>query len=406
MKNLVPLTFLIIAGELIFALPFHVIRFFRPSLLEDYYYTNLELGIAFSIYGITAFLSYLPGGYIADKISPKYLLFSSLFMTSIGGLFYMTKPSIYGLYFLFGYWGITTILFFWAALIKATRSIAGNNQGKSFGALEAGRGLVASLCASIAVLLYSSNILLNFLKNLTFSNIEPLSIVIFFYSFVTFLSAMFILFLFKEEKKETKSIKVGYNIYDIYKNKKPILCISIIVFSAYTCYKAIDYYSLYFYEILELSKEKSAYLMALFSYIRPISALLAGFIADKITPRSCSKYLFFLLLISYAFLSLLNIDNQIISIIYLNLVITMSGVFALRGIFYSLLEDSQIPTTITGAAVGIISFIGYLPDIFVGPLFGFLFDLQDIATSFQIFFIFLTIISLLGLIAAAYLKKN
>ena len=54
-----------------------------------------------------------------------------------------------------------TILFFWAALIKATRNIAGKNQGLSFGALEAGRGLVASLCGSFAVLVYSSNVITN-----------------------------------------------------------------------------------------------------------------------------------------------------------------------------------------------------------------------------------------------------
>ena len=84
----------------------------------------------------------------------------------------------------------------------------------------------------------------------------------------------------------------------------------------------------------------------------------------------------------------------------------MIGVFALRGIFYSLLEDSDIPSSITGAAVGIISFIGYLPDIFIGPLFGFLLDLNDVTISFQIFFIFLALISLLGLIITMYLKKN
>ncbi len=406
MKKILPLVFLIIAGELIFALPFHVIRFFRPSLLEDYYYTNMQLGIAFSIYGITAFLSYLPGGYIADKVTPKYLLFFSLFMTSLGGVFYMTNPNIYGLYFLFGYWGITTILFFWAALIKATRSIAGNNQGASFGALEAGRGLVASLCASVAVLLYTSNTLLDFLKNIISISLSPLALVIFFYSFVTFLSSIIILFFFKEEKNHTKNKKIKYNYNEIYKNKKPILCISIIVFSAYTCYKAIDYYSLYFYEILEFSKEKSAYVMTIFSYTRPVAALLAGFIADKITPRVCTKYLFFFMLVSYAFLSIFNLDKEIISIVYLNLTISMIGVFALRGIFYSLLEDSCIPSSITGAAVGIISFIGYLPDVFIGPLFGFLLDLQDIKSAFQIFFIFLLLISTLGLLTSIYLKKN
>ena len=406
MKKILPLVFLIIAGELIFALPFHVIRFFRPSLLEDYYYTNMQLGIAFSIYGITAFLSYLPGGYIADKVTPKYLLFFSLFMTSLGGIFYMINPNIYGLYFLFGYWGITTILFFWAALIKVTRSIAGNNQGASFGALEAGRGLVASLSASIAVLLYTSNTLLDFLKNNISISLSPLAVVIFFYSFVTFLSSIIILFFFKEEKTYTKNKKIKYNINEIYKNRKPILCISIIVFSAYACYKAIDYYSLYFYEIVEFSKEKSAYVMTLFSYIRPVAALLAGFIADKITPRVCTKYLFVFMVASYAFLSIFNLDKEIISIVYLNLIISMVGVFALRGIFYSLLEDSYIPSSITGAAVGIVSFIGYLPDVFIGPLFGFLFDLQDIKRSFQIFFIFLLLISTLGLVTSIYLKKN
>ena len=217
---------------------------------------------------------------------------------------------------------------------------------------------------------------------------SPLIVVIFFYSFITFLAAILILFFFEEEKNEIFTTKKKFNINDIYKNRKPILCISIIVFNAYTCYKAIDYYSLYFYEILNFSKEKSAYLMAIFSYARPISALLAGFIADKITAKKSTIILFFFLLLSYAFLSTFNINNSLIVIIYINLIVTMAGVFALRGIFYSLLETSHIPTIITGAAVGIISFIGYFPDVFVGPLFGFLLDLNDINKSFQIFFLY------------------
>ena len=43
----------------------------------------------------------------------------------------------------------------------------------------------------------------------------------------------------------------------------------------------------------------------------------------------------------------------------------MIGVFSLRGIFYSLLKDANIPSTITGIAVGIVSFIGYMPDIYI-----------------------------------------
>ena len=406
MKNILPLAFLIIVGELIFALPFHVSRFFRPSLIEEFNYSNMDLGIAFSVYGLTALFSYLPGGYIADKLSPKYLLFSSLLLTSLGGLFFMTNPSIQGLYFVYGYWGITTILFFWAALIKATQSVAGNSQGVFFGALEAGRGLVASLAASLAVVIYTNNALLDFLRAIVIKTFSPITAVIFFYSFLTFLASLMILFFFKDTSNKIKSKKKNYNIKDIYENKRPILCISIIVFSAYSCYKAIDYYSLYFYEILEYTKEKSAFLMTILSYTRPVSALIAGYIADKVSPSKCTKFLFFLLLIAYAFLVALGEGNLITLILITNLIITMVGVFALRGIFYSLLKDSGIPISITGAAVGIVSFIGYMPDIYIGPLSGFMLNGSNIERGFKIFYIFFFLISSLGLLSSIYLKKN
>ena len=95
---------------------------------------------------------------------------------------------------------ITTILFFWAALIKATRGIAGNRQGFSFGALEAGRGLVASICGSIAVIIYSSKTIVNTYLSLFDKSISSLSAVIYFYSITTFLSSLMILLLFETDK--------------------------------------------------------------------------------------------------------------------------------------------------------------------------------------------------------------
>jgi len=60
---------LIIAGELIFGLPFHIARFFRPILLNVFNISNAQLGDAIAIYGITAMLSYFPSGIIADRFS-------------------------------------------------------------------------------------------------------------------------------------------------------------------------------------------------------------------------------------------------------------------------------------------------------------------------------------------------
>ena len=49
-------------------------RVFRPTFLDVFNLTNLELGTLFSTYGVVAFLSYLYGGILADKYSPRKLL--------------------------------------------------------------------------------------------------------------------------------------------------------------------------------------------------------------------------------------------------------------------------------------------------------------------------------------------
>ena len=69
---------LVVAGEAVFALPFHVARFFRPTVLEVFALTNTELGAAQGIYGILAMLAYFPGGPLADRFPARKLLAFSL----------------------------------------------------------------------------------------------------------------------------------------------------------------------------------------------------------------------------------------------------------------------------------------------------------------------------------------
>jgi len=56
------MTALIIAGEMIFALPFHTQRFFRATMLEAFDISNTQLGDMFAAYGVTAMFSYFFGG--------------------------------------------------------------------------------------------------------------------------------------------------------------------------------------------------------------------------------------------------------------------------------------------------------------------------------------------------------
>ena len=75
---------LIFAGEMIFGLPFHIARFFRPTLLESFGLSNTNLGDIFAFYGITAMISYLPGGILADRFSTRKMLTFSLITTAFG----------------------------------------------------------------------------------------------------------------------------------------------------------------------------------------------------------------------------------------------------------------------------------------------------------------------------------
>jgi predicted MFS family arabinose efflux permease len=109
---------------MIFSLPFHTARFFRPTFLDVFGFSNTELGDMFAVYGITAMVAYFPGGVIADRFSGRKLLTLSMLLTALGGFYMATIPTGISMALLYGYWGVTTILLFWAAVLKATRDWA------------------------------------------------------------------------------------------------------------------------------------------------------------------------------------------------------------------------------------------------------------------------------------------
>ena len=144
-QRLLTMTALIISGEAIFSLPFVIARIFRPTLLESFGISNLELGTAFSLYGIVAMLSYFPGGALADRFSARSMMIVSLLTTACGGILYAQIPSMFYVKALFTFWGLSTILLFWASIIRATRQWGGSSgQGKAFGILEGGARFISS----------------------------------------------------------------------------------------------------------------------------------------------------------------------------------------------------------------------------------------------------------------------
>jgi hypothetical protein len=82
-----------------------------------------------------------------------------------------------------------------------------------------------------------------------------------------------------------------------------------------------------------------------------------------------------------------------------------SGIYALRGLYFAIMGEARIPLSYTGTAVGIVSTIGYTPDVFSGPLMGYLLDRSPGASGHYHWFGVVAAFALLGLLATLALRK-
>ena len=401
---------LVVAGEMIFALPFHVPRYFRASLLASFELSNTALGDIFAVYGVTAMLAYFPGGVLADRLPARGLLIGSLLATAVGGVYLASVPGPTGLAVLYGYWGITTILLFWAAMIRATREWGGvHAQGRAFGILDGGRGLAAAVFATLGVACFSY-----FAAR---SGAEPvldadarrraLRAVIVYYTFATVVAALLVWRWLPPDSGDGAA-RPRFNGGELLEVLRlPAVWLqALVVIAAYCGYKGLDNYALYAHQVLGFSETKAAGLGAASAYLRPCAALAAGLLADRIGIARSVVLLFATLVVVYGLLGLLDFDTPTHLLIYGNLLVSCAAVFALRGVYFALLQESAVPARLTGAAVGLVSLVGYTPDIFFAAVAGRLLDAAPGAAGHQHYFILLVLIAIIGLVAAALLLRR
>ena len=399
---------LIIAGELVFSLPFHLARFFRPSFLELFNLSNTNLGDIFAVYGLTAMVSYFFGGLIADKISARKLMTVSLLLTAFGGVYMSTIPDKLGMMILYGYWGMTTIFLFWAAMLKATREWGGNyTQGRAFGFLDGGRGLLASIISAIAIIIFASFLPIEINLATTSQKLHGFRSIILFYSALTAIAALLV-WLFLPEPETANDNKQSSNFGNIIKvlSNRLVWLHAGIIICAYSTYKGLDNTALYAYEVLGMHEVDAAKLFTYGSLTRPIAAILAGFLADRIIASRVILIMFFILIGAYIGFTIFDASASSTIFILVNIFTTFFMVFAIRGVYFALVNEINTPKHITGTTIGIVSFIGFTPDIFFGSISGRILDASPGIEGHQNYFLFLSVIALIGVITTWYLRKT
>ena len=382
-----------LAGEAIYLLPY-MRKTFQTSLEEVFQVSSTELGFLSYMFGILALICYFPGGWLADRVSARRLLTFSLVATGTGGLFMLNIPSFNQMLVLQAFWGITSILTFWAALLKATRLWGtANTQGISFGLLEGGRGVTAALMATIAFAAFAS-------ATASGTTRDGLTAVIWVYTTAPLLAGIVVWFVIPEET-ETPGLKGkektdGFSVLRRAIRTPEVWLMAGVIFLAYLIYTGTYYFPVYAERGLGESKLFGAQLGTARDWLRPVAAILAGLIADRIGISRGISICFAVLAVLYASLWLIPSDVSSYQLLLAQAAVISIMLFGLRGIYFALMEECRIPLALTGTTIGIVSVIAYTPDIFAHLISGWFMDTYAGGEGIRYFFGFLAVVACFG----------
>lgn len=375
MKRYIQFILIVLAAGAIYPL-IYLRTNYQETILSVFKIGLDDLNIIYTVLGFILILGYFPSGILSDKFSAKYLLVFSLLGTAVGGFWFAQIPDYASIIGIFCLWGVFSVFTFWGAHMKLVKLLSTpEEEGRFFGFLDGGRGVIEAILASVALLIFSHVLE----KGETLENkTEALQYVIYMYSSVLLVVGILIaLFVEKEVVKSNKNEltaientqeeEKGFDFKDVnsvIKNKFVYL-MGAIIFCSYAVTWVVYYYGGFMEKNLKITPVTVNTIMVIVLWMRPIGGILGGFLADKF-----GKSLTLVTALSGAALTLFGIaflpaETTSFSVYYILIILGGTFVYAIRGTYWSLLGDSRIDNKIMGTAVGFISLLGYLPDIFI-----------------------------------------
>ena len=372
--------------------------------------TNTQLGAVFGAYAITALICYLPSGIIADKVRMRTL--SSVGFTSTAVLtgIYAFLPSLTVLYVIFILMGVTTIFIWWGVRYKLVRLVSKEDEypkriGLSYG-IYGVAGLLIGLASTAVVAAVGERLGLGVSIYLGFLAVIILVLGI--------LSWMFI-------PKFAGEIKPGggFNLSEFVSAfRNPVVWLAAVsLFFVYFFYTGVTYTTPYLTGILGASLVATTIIATVRTYgVTLLSGPIFGFIANKFKPSVTIMVGSLLFVVGMAAVMLLPAKASVVviaSILVITLGFIANGAF---GVVSAQLTEGKVPLHYFGAATGLLSVIGFLPDTFSSTWFGYIMDSHTDAegavgaSAFQIIFAILIIAAILAAAASVvlylYVRKN
>lgn len=394
-----------LAGGIITKLPYLRETYMEP-LSQATGATYTQLGLIMSAYGIVNFICYFPGGVLADKFSCKTLIVISCFGTALAGFWYWTLPSFIWLVVIHAVFAITTVFTFWAAMVKSINRLGTEEeQGRLFGLLEGGRGLIGTLVAfgSVAVFGIASDAI-GGMKN-----------AILYYSILMAVAGVLAVIFLENDKPvatEAGSVKPlnKKDFIEVAKMPRVWLCgaLGICNYSALIFH---GYITGYLSNAFGLSDTVVGNLSVIRTYVMMmLGAFVAGFIADKIGSRiKLIKWAFVGMTIFASLYVLIPTHGAGVPLVICNFVVYGLFLYSIKAMYFSTIDEVLVPKRLAGTASGIISLCTYAPEVFLYTVSGNIVDKYvNTATplrGYHICFIMMAVLSVIGFICGTVLMK-
>ena len=333
---------------------------YYDQVIEALNITNTQLGILSSAVGIASIFGYFFGGFLADRFSSKKIIILSGLMGGVITLWYASYPPFPVLVFIHAAVALDGTLLFWSAYVRIVRMLGGKEgQGKYYGFAE---GICA--CFGIILPLICTAIMV---RSVMAS--AGLRNALLFYSACYFLTAVlgfFFLVDIKDEHVSESKTKFNPEEYIILFKTPGLWLVSFLIFGTYTVFSLQSYSTPYMTNVCGMSSGTVSTIASIRQYgIGLASMPLFGIIADNVIKSSAKTCLIgAVTLLPCAFGMLLCPSDAVVPVILLVLVIGFM-VQGIRGVYYATQNEAQIPVHLSGAAAGIISSIGFLPDAFI-----------------------------------------
>ena len=377
---------------------------FEVSMLETFDITATQLGQCNALLGVLFVVTYLPSGWLADRVAPRYLMSLSLLCAGLLGLWFSATPSFVELLAIYAGWGVATGFTFWSAHIKAVAVLARESeQGRFFGILDGGRGLFEALLATVAVAAFA------YWLSSGQSTDTALRGVIWLYVGNMIALAPIVLLVVDDSRSETdghrmRSVANTLADFKLVFGKPEVWLAAICIMAGYQLFFATYAFSAYMQQHFGLTAVAVGMVTVAKLWMRPIGAVGAGFIGDRVGRERLLGTLLLLASAALAGMAVLPLETGVTLLLAIVLLVGLVT-YAVRGVYWATLERCDVPDRVKGLAVGGISLIGYAPDVYLPLIRGTLVDRIPGQWGYAIYFLAIAGFGIVGAMVAFRLGR-